>query len=783
MKSATAKLRKEYFTSPNALVALIHVAISHESPQLRQLAAVEARTLVQKHWHSLPAEQQAPIRDSILQANLNEQSQLVRHSLARVVSAIARLDLEDGQWADLPGFLQQAATSQNAHEREVGVYILYALLDVAAEELVDHLGQLLALFATTIQDPESADVRINTMLALSKLAMVLDASVHADVLEAFQGIFPHLVAVLKNAVELEDEDRTTQAFEVFQTFLGCDAQLLARYFKDLLQFMMELAGSKNVFTEARTQALSFLMQSVKYRKLRVQALRLGEQLSLKALEVTTELEELGDGDDDTTPGRSALALLDIMAQHLPPSQVAGPVLNALPHYVNNPDPALRRAGILALAFCVEGAPEFFSTQLKTVLPVVLRLLDDTDIRVRQAALYGLARLADDLADDLGKQHETLVPVLIRILDGAVDQANRGIETEKQLEVLKSACGAIDSVFSGVEAGDGAKYVSELVPRLTRMLDQSDIKLKAAAISAMGTVAAASGEEFKPYFGPVINALSPSVAIKDSEDELNLRGIVCEALGSIATAVGGATFQPFVQPLMQATEEALHLDHPRLRETSYILWSTLAKVYKEDFAPFLDGVAKSLFECLQQEETEFEVELGEHAKDIVGAEITIEGKKLKVRATEDEGTGGLRARRPGANGEDDTVVDLDDAHSDDEAWEELSGISAVAMEKEIALDVMADVLAYTRSKYLPHLEKSVELALCMITHSYQGVRKTAVSAMWRAYATLWEICEEEGRMEKWQPGLPLKVKPAPELKKLGGASMAATLTVWHEESER
>ena len=770
-------------------MALIHLLTTHESHQIRQLAAVEARTLVPKFWESLAAEQKTQIRNSLLQSTLNEENVLVRHSAARVIAAIARIDFQDGDWADLPSFLQQAASSRVAAQREIGIFIIYTLLDVAADELTVLIVPLLNVFSKSIQDPESIVVRLNTMLALSKLAVVIDADEHADAVVAFQAIFPNMVAVLKSVVEQGDEDQTTQSFEVFQTLLGSDSQLMAHHFKDLLQFMTELASSKNLSNEARTQALAFLMQSVQFRKLKVQALRVGEQLTLKAMDIATELGELQDGSDDATPGRSALALLDTMAENLPPGQVVAPLLSALPQYINSPDPARRRGGMLALAFCVEGAPDFVGTQLKLIFPMLTKLLDDPDARVRQGALYALARLADDLAEDVGKEHQTLLPSIVKIFDSAVAQASSGKpDVERHLEIIKTACGAIDSVFSGIEEEDAAKYVEELLPRLTGLIEQPDFTVKGAAISALGAVADSASTAFQPYFKPVIAALSPYVRIKASDEELILRAVTTEALGSIASAVGRDMFRPFVQQLMEASEEALHLDQPRLRETSFILWSTLARVYEEELEPFLDGIVRSLWESLQQEETEFEVELGEEAQELLGKEITIAGRKIKVSAAEGnedgdgEGDTVAKMERTSPEGKAGKMIDLDDVDSDDEAWEELVGVTGVAMEKEVALEVIAEVLSHTRSKYLPYLEKTVELALDMASHPFEGARKGAISALWRAYATVWEISEAAG-MPKWEAGLPLKVQPTPELRKLGETALTATLEVWETEGDR
>lgn len=189
------------------------------------------------------------------------------------------------------------------------------------------------------------------------------------------------------------------------------------------------------------------------------------------------------------------------------------------------------------------------------------------------------------------------------------QASSAADQEKNLDILKASCSALDSVTEGVDKATIVGYIPELVPRLGRLLGHTDLNVKASAAGAMGSIAGSAMDAFLPYFETTMKALSEYVTLKDSTEELDLRGTVCDSMGSMATAVGAKAFQPYVQPLMQASEEALHLGHPRLRETSYILWSTLAKVYQEEFTPFLDGVVKGLMESLEQEESDFEVELG------------------------------------------------------------------------------------------------------------------------------------------------------------------------------
>lgn len=758
-------MNKKYYTSPESLPALLHIFTGHQSPDLRQLAAVEARKLVPKHWPSIPAGQKPQIRNSLVQSTLSEEKTLTRHSIARVIAAIAKIDLEDGEWTDLPTLLQHAAASETARHREVAVFIIYTLLEALGDFFMEALGNLFQLFSKTLQDPDSVEVRTNTMLALSRIAMLLDPEEDPDSIKAFQGCVPNMVAVLKGAIDSEDEDHAMQSFEVFQTLLGCESILLQEHFGPLVKFMMDVASQTEIDDGYRSQAIAFLHQCVKYRRLKIQSLRVGEEMTVKALQIVTEFEPDEDPeDDDITAARSALGLLDTLASSLPPSQVLVPLLKAIGPYATSPNPQYRQAGMLALGMCVEGAPDFVALQLKEILPMVLHLLDDQEVIVRAATLTCISRLADDLAEEMGKHHAELIPALVKNLDSAT-AALQGSQAAANSNVIRTSCAALESLIEGVEASEAAKYAPELVPRLGRLLDHDEYKTQMAAVGALGSVASASEDAFAPYFEQTMQKLGQYVGLKDSQEELDLRGAVCDAVAKIAHAVGAKPFQQYVQPLMQATEEALHLDHPRLRETSYIIWSTMAKVYEEDFETYLEGVVKGLLECLEQDEKELEIMLGEEAKDLLGQEVVIGGKKVKVAAATDD---------------DEDEIDEDEDEDDD--WDDIEGVTAIAMEKEIALEVVGDVLTHTRRKYLPYLQNSVSIILKLVDHSYEGVRKSAIGTLWRAYGCLWGLAEGDG-MQHWQPGLPLKVGPTPELAQLGEMIMTVTISTWAEELDR
>ena len=109
------------------------------------------------------------------------------------------------------------------------------------------------------------------------------------------------------------------------------------------------------------------------------------------------------------------------------------------------------------------------------------------------------------------------------------------------------------MIEGLDQEDAAKYVDELVPRFTVLFNHDDHKVQMAAISAVGAIASASEAAFQPYFEKTMQSLGQYIEIKDNNDQLELRSMVIDSLGKIASAVGAEQFQPFVQPLMRASE--------------------------------------------------------------------------------------------------------------------------------------------------------------------------------------------------------------------------------------
>ncbi|QGI80885.1 hypothetical protein CEK25_007614 [Fusarium fujikuroi] len=742
VKAVTAELQKNFYTQPESLLALVEISLTHGDAGVRQLASVQALRLIPKFWEKTAQDQRQLARNHLLEGVLKESSAGVRHSLARLIAGIVSADMENGEGEEFLQHLLPLTNNDNVVAREVGSFLLYAILEEDPTHFADHTHELLKLFQARIEDPQSKEVRINIVRAIGAILMIVEPEEDPESLKAIQNFVPSLVNILKASVEAEDEESYKIVFEVFHSFIAYDSSLLALHLRDLLAFMIELGGNVNAEEDARSQALAFLIQCVRYRRMKIQGMKdMAAELMVKAMHIVTELDA-DDDEEDISPARTAISLIDTLSNELPPRQAIVPLLEQFPHFATNNDPKFRMAAMLALGNAAEGAPDFISTQLQPLLPTIISLLEDSETQVRHASLVGLIHLAEEMADEMSSHHEQIIASVLKNLEAA----SQGPSDKKNVSIIRCACGALDTFGDGIDTKIMAQYGPNLIGPMVRLLDHEDFGVKAAAASAIGAIASSMEKGFEPYFKDVMSSLGKFVSIKEGEESLDLRSSTCDSLGRIAMAVGSESFQPYVMDLMSASEEALSLDNPRLKETSFILWSNLSKVYHEQFDHFLPGVFKGLFSSLELEEEEIELP-GVDASQLGDGAIVVGGKRVKVKAPETQ--------------DDITIATGGDEDWDDiEDLEDLGAVTAVALEQEIALDVLGDVISNScnSSNLETYVEQTIEKVSPFTEHTYEGCRKTAISTLWRTYARVFQVWEE-GAGVKWEAGLPPKHVPA------------------------
>jgi hypothetical protein len=165
---------------------------------------------------------------------------------------------------------------------------------------------------------------------------------------------------------------------------------------------------------------------------------------------------------------------------------------------------------------------------------------------------------------------------------------------------RSACTAFDALLEIM--GDSInQYLPVVMERFVGLLDTAPTSVKSVIIGAIGSAAHASGEKFLPYFQATMDRLKPNLFLTGEGEETELRGITMDALGSFAEAVGKDVFRPFFSDMMKHAFAGIATDNSRLKECSFIFFGVMARVFEEDFAPYLPEVVPALVGSLKQDE--------------------------------------------------------------------------------------------------------------------------------------------------------------------------------------
>ncbi len=725
IKNASQKLQLEFYEKKDTLPAMIHIMQTHSDAQIRQLAAVESRKLVLQNWFHID-EDESPniepspevkqqIRESLLNSTLKEQDALVRHSSSRVISAIAEIDLSSGvnQWPGLLELLLQTANpaqQSDSSVREVALYILYTLLESGVPTIGEHIDSLLNIFSQTLIDPTSKQSRVTTSLALGELAADIDSS--SPLLERFRALIPNMVEVLKGVISENDSESARQIFDVFNMLLVLDSSLLSKHFGDLVTFILQnIASDTNISEDYRTPALQFLITAVKNRKMKIQALKLGQELTNAAIQIAAEPteedndndEDDDDEDDEINPPLLALQLIDVLASELPPTQVIVPLLDVLSN-VSSATPLQIRAILLCLGVASEGAPDFISSQFKHILPVLIAGLGHESDLVKIGALRSINQLAYEIREALATHHEVLIPPILHI-----------INSTKSVKLCRYGVSALDAVLEySPQKSVTDLYMDQLMSQFFSMLEKAPtIKLKLAIIGAIGSIAYAAGKAFTNYFDGTMKAYNSYIHNSNSieglsEQEIELRAVTFENISAIILAVNKEAIGPYAEPLMDASFNAIKTKNSRLRESAFSLIGAIAKVYGTEISPFLKTLVPEIFACLKESEFDLSA-LEEDEDDIIGAD-------------------------------------------EDDIMDKLQVNSGLSVEKANLADILGDLATSTKSAFMEYFEESIEILTGLASNFYEGVRKCAISSLWRIAGVLYELSNPP----KWQTGVPIKV---------------------------
>jgi hypothetical protein len=106
----------------------------------------------------------------------------------------------------------------------------------------------------------------------------------------------------------------------------------------------------------------------------------------------------------------------------------------------------------------------------------------------------------------------------------------------------------------------------------------------------------------------MNHLAHFLSLTGEGEEIELRGIAMDAIGTFAEAVGKDVFRPYFPDMMTRAFQGCEMGSARLRECSFLFFGVMARVFGDEFSPYLPQVVPPLLaSCKQSEQGEDKLE--------------------------------------------------------------------------------------------------------------------------------------------------------------------------------
>jgi len=687
LKNVTSQLNGTYFTKPDCLVALLDISKSSPEWQIRQLANIELKKRIPKFWNDLNDDIKAYIKKSVLEMVLIESESAPRNALTRAVSIIGSKELPDNKWPDLLPFIHKICSSHEEVQREIGYCMLNSLFDDISYIFEPHLNDLFRLFQLSIRD-QCKNVRLYTLQILEKVGQLVETKEHMDM---FSDLVPAMVEVIQGCLNDGDEASACKGFEVFDNLLILEAPILSKHIIPLIEFFTQVAQNTQYDESVRIMALTVLMWCAIYKRSKIQKHKLANPLIQAIMTIGCE-EEPEDRDEDS-PARSAFKVLNALATNLPPQQVFPPTMEIILQFMTNPHPGHRKASMLAFAVMIEGCSENIRARINDLLPLVLAGLRDPEITVRRSACIALGALADELEHEISSHHDTLLPVMFDLMNDTNE------------DVVKQSCNALDAILETIGI-DIIKYLPSLMEKLYHLFDHAPMTVKATVVAAIGSAAHAASKEFVPYFEATMNRLRIALNLTQGEDEITLRAVSTDTIGTLAEAVGKELFRPFLQDVLELALNGIQLEDVRLKESCYCLFALISRVFGKEVSPCLPRIMPALIQTFETEENFMN------------------------------------------NNEESFDTEIEEEDLDDK----FKVNTAVADEKEVAADAVSEIFEYTKEDFLPYLDNILNHLIKLTAYYSDTVRKASVAALFNFLCTFSGLFSPQD----WTPGLPLVV---------------------------
>uniref|UniRef100_A0A6U9NR28 TOG domain-containing protein n=1 Tax=Zooxanthella nutricula TaxID=1333877 RepID=A0A6U9NR28_9DINO len=280
------------------------------------------------------------------------------------------------------------------------------------------------------------------------------------------------------------------------------------------------------------------------------------------------------------------------------------------------------AALTAVKQTVEYVEE--SAHMNAMAKLLFQHVEHPHPRVRYTALHAIGQLSNDQAPEFQDSwHQTVMPVLLKKMDDPVDR------------VAAMAMSAFVSFGEELDNAIMIKYAGGVMEKLLQRLQSTKHRMvQEESITSIAVIAGVIEKDFAQYYDRIMPMLKQLLMMRADEKTGRLRGKAFECMSLLGLAVGKEKFaadaKEAMQAMLQTPLEADDLQREYINEAS----QRICKCLKKDFAPFLPHILPGTLKALRLDADE--VKDGAADDDDDRHEITTaDGKLVKVRSSKFE----------------------------------------------------------------------------------------------------------------------------------------------------
>ncbi|CAE8709034.1 unnamed protein product, partial [Polarella glacialis] len=274
--------------------------------------------------------------------------------------------------------------------------------------------------------------------------------------------------------------------------------------------------------------------------------------------------------------------IDRVVEAVQMEQLGTSVFRLIGHFASQASWQAKHAALAAIKQTVEYVEE--QAHVDEMAKLLLQHVDHPHPRVRYTALHGIGQLANDQAPKFQEtSHQTVMPALLKKMDDPVDR------------VAAMAMSAFVSFGEELDTSLMATYASAMMQKLVNKLQTSQHRgVREESITSIAVIAGVIEKDFSAYYDGIMPMLKQFIMHATSEKENRLRGKSFECMSLLGIAVGKEKFLPdardAISEMMKTPLEADDVQREYIKEAS----ERICQCLKKDFAPFLTHLLPGIF---------------------------------------------------------------------------------------------------------------------------------------------------------------------------------------------